>query len=170
MTPAARAFLSARRVRAVAFVVRLVAGAGIAFAAAQSLGLAHPVWAVVSSLVVAQESVADTHRSVRWRALGSVIGALVAAIVATILHVRIGDPYPALLTAIAICAAIARRWPPLRVSMWTAAIVILTATTQNSIFHTAVQRAGEVLLGGAIGGLLHLGLEQVLPPAPDTAR
>lgn len=164
MTPAARAFLSARRVRAVAFVVRLVAGAGIAFAAAQSLGLAHPVWAVVSSLVVAQESVADTHRSVRWRALGSVIGALVAAIVATILHVRIGDPYPALLTAIA------RRWPPLRVSMWTAAIVILTATAQNSIFHTAVQRAGEVLLGGAIGGLLHLGLEQVLPPAPDTAR
>lgn len=166
MTSDVRGSRRIRRLRAAAFVFRLVAGAGIALRAAEAMGLAHPVWAVVSSMVVAQESVADTHRSIRWRALGSMLGALVAAIVATALQFRVGHPYPALLAAVAICAVIARRWPLLRVSMWTAAIVILTATVQNSIFHTALQRSGEVLLGGAIGGMLHLALEPLLPRAP----
>ena len=84
-----------------------------------------PGWAVVSTLVVSQESVDQTHYTLRWQAIGTVIGAAVATGWMTALSRDVDHQIMAMTLAVATCAAIARRWPLLRVAMWTAAMVTL---------------------------------------------
>lgn len=149
-------------IRAIAFVARCTGAAILSYALANGLGLAHPLWAVVSALVVSQETVRETRNSLLWRAAGTLAGAGVAVPAAMFLMRDPGHPLLATGVAVAICAAVARRWPLLRVCLWTAPLVILTATAEHSILHTALQRSGEVLLGGTIGAVIHLLLDHVM--------
>lgn len=158
MTVAARR-LDPATLRSAVFVVRCTAAAILSHAAADALGLGHPVWAVVSALVVSQDTARETRRSFLWRAAGTLIGTAVALPTAMLLMPDPARPLLATGVAVAICAAVARRWPLLRVCLWTAPIVILTVTTGHSILHTAAQRGAEVLLGGMIGATIHLLLD-----------
>lgn len=149
-------------IRSFAFVARCALAAILAYAAADALGLGHPVWAVVSALIVSQETVRETRRSFLWRAAGTVMGAGVALAAALLLMPDPARPLLATGAAVTVCAAVARRWPLMRVCLWTVPLVILTASTEHSIVSTALQRSGEVLLGGLIGAVIHLVLEYTI--------
>jgi len=139
----------------------------LAYAAADAVGLGHPVWAVASALIVSQETARETRHSLIWRVAGTLIGAGVAVACALLLMPDVAQPIAAMGVAIMLCAAIARRWPLLRVAMWTTALVILTASADHSILQTAMERSSEVLLGGLIGAAVHLVLDAILPAALD---
>ncbi|WP_294238686.1 FUSC family protein [uncultured Sphingomonas sp.] len=138
-----------------AFVARCTGSAMLASLLAAAVGLGHPIWAVVSALVVSQDSATDTRRAFVWRVMATAIGLVVAIGVASAVH----DPSPGhplqLVVAIAICATVARIRPELRVCMWTAPIVLMTALPDRGIVHTAIERGSEVLLGAAVATVLH---------------
>ena len=150
------------RVRAVAFVARCTGSAILAAVVAGAVGLGHPVWAVVSALVVSQDRAADPRRSFLWRVAATAIGLVVAVGVGTLLPGDGTVPALQLALAIAICAGITRRWPTLRVCMWTAVIVLMTTMPGTTITQTAVERGSEVLLGAAIAVVLHAEIGAIL--------
>ena len=144
--PALRSWVTAHvsreeTVRAVAFVVRCTGAAVLALSIADRLHLDHPVWASVSALVVSQDRLGDTHRSLGWRIVGTLIGVAVA---------------------VGVTAAIARIRTDLRVCMWTSVIVLLTVPPGGTILTAALARSQEVLLGVAIGAILHWGFDRLL--------
>ena len=111
---------------AAAFVVRCAGAAVLALLIATWMGLDHPVWATVSALVVSQDRLGDTRRTLGWRLVATAIGIGVAVAVGTVLAAT--GPGAMLGIAVALCAALARWRGDLRLSMWTAAIVLLTVT------------------------------------------
>jgi len=147
-------------IRSVAFVARCTGAAVLALVVANRLGLDHPVWASVSALVVSQDTLGDTHRSLSWRIVATVIGVGVAVLVALILHGA--GPVAMLAVAVGITAAVARLRTELRVCMWTSVIVLLTVPPGGTILTAALARAQEVLLGVAIGAALHWVAERLL--------
>ena len=147
-------------IRSAAFVARCTGAAVLALVVANRLGLDHPVWASVSALVVSQDTLGDTHRSLSWRIVATVIGVGVAVLVALILHGA--GPVAMLAVAVGITAAVARLRTELRVCMWTSVIVLLTVPPGGTILTAALARAQEVLLGVAIGAALHWMAERLL--------
>nr|WP_275044688.1 FUSC family protein [Sphingomonas endophytica] len=143
-------------------MARCTGSAMLSSLAAGALGLGHPVWAVVSALVVSQDTAVDTRQAFVWRVAATAIGLLVAVVVGSV----IPDPAPnrslQLAIAVTVCAVIARRWPGLRVSMWTAPIVLMTTIPENGVLRAAVERGSEVLLGAMIATVLHLALDRAL--------
>ncbi|MBB5192314.1 putative membrane protein YccC [Silvimonas terrae] len=138
------------------FVVRCAASATLAWYAAVLLQSPHPVWASMSALIVSQETVHATRSSVSGRVAGTLIGALVAlAVNVAGDHWQLAVPLQ-LAAAVGICAIIAMGRPAIRVCLWTCPLVLLTTTSTESPFLTAVYRTAEVLIGVIIGGLLHL--------------
>ncbi len=118
-----------------------VSGAG-AYLLAAGIGLPHPVWASVSSLIVSQESLDATRHSVIGRVIGTIAGAIVAILVCELGH-RIG-----------LGTAVIDR-PSIRVSLWTCPVVLLTITPGLSVEHAGLMRSCEVIIGAFTGGLLH---------------
>jgi uncharacterized membrane protein YccC len=64
--------------RRVAFAARCAASGALTYLLAQGVGLPHPVWASMSSLVVSQESFDQTRHSIVGRVIGTIAGAVVA--------------------------------------------------------------------------------------------
>ncbi|MET4897155.1 FUSC family protein [Sphingomonadaceae bacterium jetA1] len=156
--PALRSWVTAHlswaeTIRAAAFVIRCTGAAVLALVLAKWLHLDHPVWASVSALVVSQEKLGDTHRSLNWRVLATLIGVGVALAVA--LAMPWAGPEGMLAVAVGVTAAIARFRSDLRAGMWTSVIVLLTVPPGGTVPASAMARAQEVLLGVAIGAALH---------------
>ncbi len=147
-------------VRTIAFVARCTGAAVLALSIADRLYLDHPVWASVSALVVSQDRLGDTHRSLTWRIVATLIGVAVALLVA--LTMPAAGAVAMLAVAVGVTAAIARIRTELRVCMWTSVIVLLTVPPGGTILTAALARAQEVMLGVAIGALLHWGFERLL--------
>lgn len=147
-------------IRSVAFVVRCTLAAVLSLMVADRMGLDHPVWASVSALVVSQDRLGDTHRSLTWRIAATFIGVAVALLVAFAMP-HMGS-VAMLAVAVGITASIARLRADLRVGMWTSVIVLLTVPPGGSILTSALARAQEVLLGVAIGAALHWTAERLL--------
>lgn len=145
----------------IAFVVRCSGSAVLAYAFAQRLGLSYPIWALISAIVVSQERLRETWTSTGRRIAGTILGAVVALAVNTIVSPFAGLTAQVALS-VAICAAITHRLPVMRVSMWTCAIVLLTAKPPDSMFMTGIYRGSEVILGGLIGSTLHLATDRLL--------
>ena len=138
------------------FVVRCAASATLAWYAAVLLQSPHPVWASMSALIVSQENIRATRSSISGRVTGTILGALVALatnVAGNTWHLAV--PLQ-LAVAVGICAVIAMGRPAIRVCLWTCPLVLLTTTSTESPFLTAVFRTAEVLIGVIIGGLLHL--------------
>ncbi|WP_312489437.1 FUSC family protein [Sphingomonas sp.] len=147
-------------IRSVAFVARCTGAAVAALVIAQAMQLNHPVWASVSALVVSQDRLGDTNRSLAWRVAGTMIGIGVAIIVA--LAMPNGGAVAMLAVAVGITSAIARLRSELRLCMWTAVIVLLTVPSGGSVLSAALDRAQEVLLGVAIGAVLHWAADRLV--------
>lgn len=152
--------MTSERVKAAAFVARCAGAAVLALLIATWMGLDHPVWATVSALVVSQDRLGDTRRTLGWRLVATAVGIGVAVAVGTMLA-GIG-PGALLGITVAICAGLARWRADLRLSMWTAAIVLLTVTPGQSIAHAGLARGIEVLIGGLVGAALHQAAEMVV--------
>ena len=149
--------------KAAAFVARCAGAAVLALLIARWLGLDHPVWATVSALVVSQDRLGDTRRTLVWRLVATAVGIGVAIAVGSILAGA--GPGAMLGVTVALCAALTRWRGELRLSMWTAAIVLLTVAPDQAIADTGLARGVEVLIGGLVGAALHQLAEMVVAAA-----
>lgn len=138
------------------FVGRCAGAAACAFLAADWLGLHHPVWATISSIVVSQERLSETRAMAASRLLGSCLGVAIAVAVGTLAVPLGAGPAVQIAVAVALAAVVTRHYPSLRVCMWTCPIVILTATAQVPLPWAGLLRGAETLLGCGIGSALHL--------------
>ncbi len=148
--------------RHIAFILRCSGAVALAFLLARAVGLPHPVWATMSGIIVSQEKLNDTNRATLWRLAGTIVGVVVAVIVGGAL-LAFGAAVPVQLAGtVALCALLVRLWPDLRVSMWTAPIVLLTRAPSDSILQTGLWRGEEVLVGGLVGVGCHFLAERVI--------
>lgn len=148
--------------RHIAFVLRCSGAAAFAYFLARAAGLPHPVWATMSGIIVSQEKLNDTNRATLWRLAGTMVGVVTAVIVGGAL-LAFGAATPVQLAGtVALCALLVRLWPDLRVSMWTAPIVLLTRLPEDTILQTGLWRGEEVLLGGLVGICCHFLAERVI--------
>ncbi len=150
-------------IRHTAFVLRCSGSATLSYLLADSVHLPHPVWASMSSLIVSQDSLSETSALISGRIAGTIIGVCVAAGVYTALA-DITGAAGQIAVAVAICALFARWRPAIRVCLWTAPIVLLTATPSDPIVMVAFYRASEVILGGLVGGVLQFAAEKIVAP------
>jgi uncharacterized membrane protein YccC len=141
-------------VRHIAFVVRCSAAATCAYLLARAVGLPHPVWAAMSGIIVSQENLTQTHSATVGRLFGTVIGVVIAVTVGHLLTPLHAGVAVQMAVAVALAAVVARRYPIVRVCMWTCPIVFLSDQA-TSLLKVGLNRGAEVLLGGLIGAALH---------------
>ncbi len=111
----------------------------------------------MSALVVSQDRLGDTRRTLGWRIVATAVGIGGAVTVGSALAGA--GPGVTLGMVVAICAALARWRSDLRLSMWNAAIVLLTVAPGQSIAHAGFARGVEVSIGGLVGAALHQSAE-----------
>ena len=146
----------------VAFVSRCAVAATLSYGLSSKAGLASPAWASISAIIVSQEKLGQTGSALAWRFAGTVVGIVVAIATDTLnktLHV---DGAVQMGLAVAVCASLARRWPDLKVAMWTVPIVYLNHTSDQPLFALSFWRCSEVLVGGVIGLVVHWVAEGIL--------
>jgi uncharacterized membrane protein YccC len=146
------------------FVARCSGAATIAYLAANWIGLHHPIWPVMSALVISQERFEDTKSSLISFIAGTFVGICSAAITNAVGSYCGADIVMQIAAGVALCAVVAQQKPRLRVCMWTCSLVLLTTSAFNSVTVVALDRGSEVLLGAFIGAGLHWVLESRLLP------
>jgi uncharacterized membrane protein YccC len=154
--------------RHVAFVLRCSGAATLSYVLANAIGLPHPVWAAMSGVIVGQEKLDETRTATIGRLFGTVVGVVVAVTIGSLLEPLHADVVVQMAVAVAVAAIIARRYPMLRVCMWTCPIVFLSTDAATPLAVVGFQRGAEVLLGGIVGALLH-GLSETVISAMVTA-
>ncbi len=142
------------------FVLRCTASAMTAYLLAVALRLEYPIWALVSAIVVAQEVLAETWTIVFRRIWGTALGVVVAVTLHSLVHPMGMSLAMEAGLCIALCTGISYGRPALRASMWTGAIVLLTADPREPLYLTGISRGAEVIMGGLIGGLFHFIVEK----------
>ena len=143
------------------FVGRCAGSAVGAYLVAMALALPHPVWALISAVVVAQENLAETWTSTGRRIAGTLLGvAIGVAIDLAARPLGIGIAVQVVLT-VGIGAVVAHERPGLRVGMWTGPIVLLTGDANDPAYLTGLYRGSEVILGALLGGAAHWAAERV---------
>jgi uncharacterized membrane protein YccC len=153
--------ISEKTLRTALFAFRCTSAGTTALAFATAIGLEHPIWSAMSALIVSQERLDETKASVAFRIIGTVIGIGTACAV-NLLIARFGASlYLQLAIAVLLCALLVHRFPQLRVSMWTCAL-ILASSTAGSVSEIGLNRGQEVILGTLIGGLFHAASEVML--------
>jgi len=143
------------------FVFRCVGAGTSALALASLLGLEYPVWSAMSALIVSQEKLDDTKASVFTRILGTVIGIGAACAVNLAIGRYGASDYLQLAVALIFCALLVHRFPKLRVSMWTCAL-ILASPSGAPTTTIGLNRGEEVIFGTLVGGLFHAVAEAML--------
>lgn len=137
------------------YALRCACSATAAYLLAEWLRLPFPVWAAMSAVIVSQTELHETRASLLWRILGTLIGIVVSLAVDAIVGHGTHMGWQ-ILIAVGICAIIASWFPVLRVCMWTAPIILLTAGADVEIYAAGFYRGSEVILGCLVGGGLHL--------------
>jgi uncharacterized membrane protein YccC len=148
--------------RYVAFVLRCSAAATFSYMLASAIGLPHPVWAAMSGIIVSQEKLTETRSAMAWRLIGTVIGIVVAVAVGSLTAPLGADVAIQIALAVGLCAIVARRYPAVRVCMWTGPIVFLTVDPGMPLYMVGLYRGTEVFLGGLVGAALHAVSEAVI--------
>ncbi len=138
-----------------AFVARCSGAALLSYLLAAGMGLPYPVWSSISGIIVSQEKLSETNTATLWRLAGTVMGIAIAVTIGTLLHALGASVAVQMTCAVALCATIVRRWPELRVAMWTAPIVFLSHAPEVPLAVAGLWRGAEVLLGGFVGAALH---------------
>lgn len=150
------------RVRDLAFVLRCSGAATLSFILAEAVRLPHPVWAAMSGIIVGQEKLGDTRQATIGRFVGTLLGVIIAVVVGTASQwLGAGQAYE-IAIAVGLAAIIVRRYPSLKVCMWTCPIVFLTTTADTPLWEVGLYRGAEVLLGSAVGTLVHAVAEQII--------
>jgi len=143
------------------FAFRCAASAMLAYTLAVLFRLDHPVWAPVWALVVAKSNAVYMKESSVGRFIGTILGAVVAAMAYEIGSGFGWSPTLEIGVAVAIASIAAKLRPSIRVCMWTCVVVLLTTSSDTSVQTTAFNRSCEVMLGITISVALHALSEQV---------
>lgn len=147
--------LSIDMARHAAFVTRCAAAATLALLLAEGLHFPFPVWAAISAIIVSQERLSETTSATLARVGGTLLGIVVAVAVGTVMRrVALDTPWQ-MLVAVAVCAAISRKFPQMRVSMWTVPIVFLSGAAGQTMLDAGLWRGAEVLVGALVGAAVH---------------
>jgi len=146
-----------RRSNALAFAARTSLAASAAYAAAALLGVAQPMWAPVSALIVVQGSARGTLRAVADRLLGTAIGAA-AAIAVSVSLASLGAPmWVQIAAAVALVAVLVAAFrPAARVATWTSVIVLMSTITPGHPVANAAWRMADVAIGALVAALVGL--------------
>ena len=139
----------------VAFVLRCAVAANLSYGLSFKVGLASPAWASISAIIVSQEKLGQTGSALAWRFAGTVVGIVVAIAMDSLTRTFHVDVAVQMGLAVAVCAALVRRWPDLKVAMWTVPIVYLAHASDQPLFALSFWRYSEVLVGGFIGLVIH---------------
>jgi uncharacterized membrane protein YccC len=159
--------------RDIAFVLRCSGAGTLAYALASILGLEHPVWASISGVIVSQEELNQTKNATFWRLAGTIVGILVSVTAGSLTASTGLSVAMQMGLSIALCAAIVRRWPDLKVAMWTAPVLFFARDPSVSLLTIGYWRGSEVVLGGLTGAALHFVSERLIfnlenrAPKPD---
>jgi uncharacterized membrane protein YccC len=143
--------------------LRMTVAASLAYALAAALSLPQGFWAVLTTIIVTQNSVGSSLKAAGERLVGSICGALVGAATAILLpsHTPLVLGL-ALASAVAPLALLTAFYPALRIAPVTAIIVLLSsgAPTAGPIGY-ALDRILEIMLGTLVG----LGVSLLIAPA-----
>ena len=138
--------------------LRIAAAGVLSYAAAQALGLPQGYWAVFTAVLVVQGSVGGSWKAAVDRLVGTLLGAVFGAAIATLVPhndaVTLGVALALALTPLALLAAL---YPSYRVAPITAVVLLLgsTSSTEGPLL-AATLRTVEVSLGGLVGMLVSL--------------
>ena len=157
----ARTMTTNDRVGLALFVLRCMAAAVIAYFLTAAAGLPHPLWACIFALIVSQDDIAASLKTIGGRVLGTIIGVVVAVAVSAGLKPFGLDTVWQMALAVAICAIFAWRRPAIQVCLWTPPIIFLTATPAEPLIDVGVYRGCEVIIGMLVGGSLHIAVEKI---------
>jgi uncharacterized membrane protein YccC len=149
-------------IRALAFVIRCVGAASVAYQVATRLDLPESVWAVMSALIVSQERLHETHSSCAGRIVGTLLGIAVTTLVSQVASLANVSTPMQMAAAVALAAIVVRMFPTLRAAMWTCPLIFLTAEPSRPMYMIAVYRGTEVILGVVIGWVFHYAAETVV--------
>ncbi|QTQ85863.1 FUSC family protein (plasmid) [Agrobacterium tumefaciens] len=144
------------------FVLRCSGAAMVSYLAAVSLNLEHPVWAAMSSLIVLQEDERATQKAAVARVIGTCAGIAIAVLVGALTRPMGASTTEDIGISVAFCAIFTRKFPDMRVAMWTAPLVYLSRSPGIDLWDSGVGRVLEVLLGAAVGAAFHWGSVRAL--------
>ena len=156
------AVVTEERARDLAFVLRCSGAATLSFVLAGAVALPHPGWAAISGIIVGQEKLGDTRQATIGRFFGTLVGVGIAVAIGMMGEWLGTNIIVEMTIAVALAAVAARRFPSLRVCMWTCPLVFLTGTPGTPLWEAGLFRGTEVLLGGLVGAVLHLLAELVI--------
>lgn len=177
MTAAFRPWLTRQSDR-LWLALRMLISATAAYALAHAFGLPQGYWAVLTTIIVTQNSVGGSLKAAIDRLVGSVCGALVGAAAALLLPSHtpliLGIALIAALTPLAILTAF---YPTYRIAPITAIIVLTSsgAATLGPLGY-ALDRVLEITLGAVVGVVVSTliaparAYAQLRAAAADTAR
>lgn len=158
------------RARDLAFVLRCSGAATLSFLLAGAVALPHPVWAAMSGIIISQEKLGDTRQATIVRFLGTLLGVAIAVAVGTLSGWIGANTAAEIAISVALAAVATRRYPALKVCMWTCPIVFLTVTPGTPLWEAGLFRGAEVLLGGLVGAALHFLAEIFIERAYDGSK
>jgi len=141
------------------FCVRMTASGLTAFAVAQTLQIPlNGLWVIITAIVVTQMSAGGSLRATLEYIIGTVGGAVYAAIIGVLIpHATPLAEAGVLALAIAPLALLAAFNPNFRVAPFSAVLVILIAGQfGEGPIESAITRSGEVALGGIIAVIVSL--------------
>ena len=134
--------------------LRASIAAGLAFWVAQWLGAEHAIYALVAAVIVTDLSPSKTRHSALHRFAGTLIGAVVGALLLSVLPAHPLSPVPAILAAMLLTYLVRPEHAAARVAGYVAAIVMVAHG--DDPWRYAFDRAWETLIG--IGTALLVGM------------
>lgn len=139
--------------------MQMAVGAMAALYLATWLDLPHPYWSVISAIVVIQASVGGGVLTVaRDRAIGTVTGALVGAVLAFLRPPGMESMALSIAASTALLAFFGTGRPWLKIAPVTATIVIAGGTGAEGPASLALDRVMEILVGSGVGVMAILAL------------
>ncbi len=133
------------------FAIRVMVASFLSFMLARTLGLPQGYWVMLTAVIVMQSNIGSSLKAASDRLTGTVVGALggfLATLVAANSLVAEGLVIALVLGPLAFLSAANPRF---KIAPITAIIVVLSRTGHEPAFWLAVERVGEIVLGGFIG-------------------
>ncbi|MBY0429040.1 MAG: FUSC family protein [Alphaproteobacteria bacterium] len=140
------------------------------YALALAVGLPYPVWAPISAVIVSQEQFTETRTTLIRRVIGTICGVAITVIInmlATPFGIGVGMQAA---LSVGICAILAYGRPNYRTAMVTGPILLLTTPPTDPMILVGIYRGTEVIIGGLVGGFVHVLAEKGLEYFKQTER
>ena len=148
------------RKSALVFVVKIVCGSLILWYGWRAAGVAAPMWAIISLIVVIEPDLAKASSNFRARSINTLLGCVIASVTL----IAIGATLVSLLVAASLATLVGTLGRNLPADGWRLApattIVLIGAAFEQPALSRELElvalRAGEVLTGSAVALLLSL--------------